>query len=484
MVIQQVHFLGPSVSLFLLLIPKVLFIRRMTFNIFIFCRYSSNLLSGKHPSTDREPSCLPNLNMFTDNEEPQPIVKLSSCIPFFSIVLKTFYNHSRVAEIRAILEQPDFYKYIRDLGKFDWCLERSWYSRTELYLLTTMVKAASLLGNTINNRTAQIIWKITIKLVSALPADATDHVRELLQIALSSEKINLDIIVNELAKLDLTASAATDQVKIDLRSDAASLYERYIVPNGDWNQAAMPKDWLFLPLVHIYNKCKSDIRLQSEDKNSVLMVLRLASILPDLTRRLSPTLQFSRLVLVYLCDTVYLDKDVSVLLAKIMSNLLTRHHARLDFRAELPGLSSFTDLFTALCEQFCSSSYGDDDFAATLLVPVAQRHDAHYRKLLWSEHAAALRYLRLSPEKLLLPLKDYLYPEEEDASLIDGYITALVRGTIKETWCPVPFAIALHHSAMYLRRTSKLAVRMRTQMEKLQNRDIADRLLRYEPPQL
>ncbi|KAM0733735.1 RNA polymerase II-associated protein 1 [Formica fusca] len=453
-------------------------------HVFSRLRSSSNLLSNCNPATDREPSCLPSLDVYTENGEPQPIVSVNSCIPFFASMLKTFYNHSRIAEIRAILGHPNFSKYIRDLEKFNWSFERSWYSRTELYLLTTVVKAASLLGNTINNQTAQIIWKIAIKLVSTLPADTTDHVRELLKIALSNEKMNLEIIINELTKLDLTASATADQVKINLRFDAALLYERYIVPNGDWNQAAMPKDWLFLPLVHIYNKCKSDIRFQPEDKDSVLTVLSLALILPDLTRRLSPTLRFSRLILVYLCDTIYLDKDVSVLLTKILSNLLTKCHAQLDFQAELPGLSSFTDLFTALCEQFCSNSYGDDNFAATLLVPVAQRHDAHYRKLLWSEHAAALRYLRLPPEKLLLSLKDYLYPEEEDVSLIDSYITALVRGAIKETWCPVPFTIALHHSAMYLRRKNKLAMRMRTQMEKLRNRDIADRLLHYEPSQL
>lgn len=453
-------------------------------HVFSRLRSSSNLLSNCIPATDREPSCLPSLDVYTENGEPQPIVSINSCIPFFASVLKTFYNHSRIMEIRAILEHPDFGKYIRDLEKFTWTFERSWYSRTELCLLTMVVKAASLLRNTINNQTAEIIWKIAIKLVSALPADATDHVKDLFKIALSNEKINLEIISNELAKLDLATSAAADPVKIDLRFDAVSLYERYIVPNGDWNQAAMPKDWLFLPFVHIYNKCKNDIKFQPEDKDSILMVLSLALIIPDCTRRLSPTLRFSRLVLVYLCDTVYLDKDVSVLLTKVLSDLLTKYHARLDFQAELPGLSSFTDLFTALCEQFCSSSYGDNNFAATLLVPVAQRHDAHYRKLLWSEHAAALRYLRLSPEKLLLPLKDYLYPVEEDASLIDAYITALVRGTIRETWCPVPFAIALHHSAMYLKRTSKLAVRMRTQMEQLRNRDIADRLLHYKLPQL
>ncbi|KYN44737.1 RNA polymerase II-associated protein 1 [Trachymyrmex septentrionalis] len=440
---------------------------------------SSNLLSDYNAATDREPSCLPNLDVLTENGELQPIVSVNSCIPFLATIFNTFYNNSRVAEIRLILEHPSFLKYIEDLEKTEWSLERSWFSRMELYLLTTVVQAVSLLRDTINNRTAQIVWKITIKLISTLPADATDHVRKLLQIALSNEKVNLEVITNELAKLDLTSTV--DQVKTGLRSDATSLYERYITANGDWNQAAMPKDWLFLPLVHIYTKSKNDIKLQSEDKDNVLTVLSLALVLPDLMEKLSPTLRFSRLILVYLCDTIYLESDVAMLLLNVLSNLLRRYHARLNFQTELPGLSSFTDLFTALCEHFYSNSYGDDGFAMILLVPVAQRHDPHYRKLLWSEHAAALRYLKLLPEKLVLPLKEYLYPEEEDTSLIESYITALVRGVVKKTWCPIPFTIAVHHSAMYLKRTNGLAVRMRTQVEKLRNRDIADALLHYVP---
>lgn len=451
-------------------------------HVFSTLRSSSNLLSDCNAATEREPSCLPNLGVLTKNGELQPIVSVHSCIPFLAAVLNALRSNSRAAEIRAILEHPCFLKYIQDLETAEWSLERSWYSRTELYLLTAVVEAVSLLGDAINNRTAQTVWRIAIKLISALPADATDLVRRLLQIALSNGNVNLGIVTNELAKLNLTSTV--DQVETGLRSDAALLYARYTAPNGDWSQAAMPKDWLFLPLVHIYTKCKNDIRLQPADKDSVLTVLSLALILPDLMEKLSPTLRFSRLVLVYLCDTVYLDGDVSTLLPNVLSNLLKRYHTRLNFRMELPGLSSFTDLFTALCEHFCSSSYGDDGFAMTLLVPVAQRHDSHYRKLLWSEHAAALRYLKLPPEKLALPLKEYLYPEEEDTSLIESYITALVRGVVRVTWCPVPFAIATHHSAMYLRRSNRLAVRMRGQVEKLRNREIADALLHYVPPRL
>ncbi|XP_014481418.1 PREDICTED: RNA polymerase II-associated protein 1 [Dinoponera quadriceps] len=448
-------------------------------NLFSTFRSNSNLLCKHKPATDREPSSLPSLGVLTEDGELLPIVSLNSCVPFLTTVLNKFRDDSRLTEIRAMFEQPSLRKYVQDLETAEWSFERSWYSRSELCLLTAMVRAASLLNDTFDDATSQIVRRITIKLVSALPADATRHVKELLRVALSNERVNLGIVTNELAKLDLTSAAA---IPVNLCSDVASLYESYVSPNGDWSQAAMPKDWLFLPLVNTYTKCRNNIGL--EDTKHVVTVLSLALVLPDLMEGLSPTLKFSRLILVYLCDTVYLNKNVSLLLTSVLSDLLKRYHARLDFRTELPGLSSFVDLFTAICEHFCSSSYGDDGFATILLVPVAQRHDAHYRKLLWSEHAGVLRYLRLPPEKLMVPLKEYLYPEEEDASLIESYITALVRGVVRETWCPIPYAIALHHSAMYLKRPNKLAMRMRTQVEKLRDKDIAGKLLQYEPPRL
>lgn len=121
----------------------------------------------------------------------------------------------------------------------------------ELFLLTAVVRAASMLGNTINNQTAHVIWKITIKLISALPADATDHVRQLFQIALSAEKINLEIITCDMAKLDLVS--AVHQIKTGLNSNVASLYDKYIIRKSQWSQAAMrrARDWLFLPLINV-----------------------------------------------------------------------------------------------------------------------------------------------------------------------------------------------------------------------------------------
>lgn len=164
------------------------------------------------------------------------------------------------------------------------------------------------------------------------------------------------------------------------------------------------------------------------------------------------------------------------------------NYESLDLTSEVPGLASFTDLFTALCESFLANSYGRDCFAQALLVFAAQRYEVHYRKLLWSEHAGVLPYLRLAPDKLLLPYRDYLYPLEIDASLIESYITMLVRNTVKEVQSPVMYGIALHHSAMFLKGSDKLAVSMRASIEKLMGREetksLAEKLLNYEPPNM
>ncbi|XP_032680594.1 RNA polymerase II-associated protein 1 isoform X2 [Odontomachus brunneus] len=467
---------------------KTLWMRNQ--HLFSTFRTNSNLLSNYKPAADREPSCLPNLGVLTENGQLLPIVSRNSCMPLMATMLNKLnnnllYNNGN-HDIGSILENSCLREYISDLEKAEWNFERSWYSRTELYLLTAVAKAAVLSKEMLNIEITNNLWKIRFRLVSALPADATHHVKELLRFALG-EKTEMAVYMNEMDKRLLYCLNLSDYsnhwINVSLSRDIVSLYESYVSPNGDWSQAAMPKDWLFLPLVHIYTKCKNNVRLQPDDNNRIVTVLSLV-YLSVLVEKLSPSLVFSRLVLVYLCDTVYLDKDVFPLLTSVMTDLLKRQHMRLDFKTELPGLSSFVDLFTAMCEHFCSTSYGDDGFAMTLLVPVAQRHDTHYRKLLWSEHAGVLRYLRLPLEKLTVPLKEYLYPEEEDTSLIESYITALIRGVVKQAWCPIPYMIALHHSAMYLKHSNKLAVRMRMQVEKLRDKDIVNKLLQYEPPRL
>ncbi|XP_053990065.1 RNA polymerase II-associated protein 1 isoform X1 [Hylaeus volcanicus] len=443
---------------------------------------SSNLLSDCKPATEREPLSLPHLGVLTQDGQLQPIVSQQSCIPFLATVLKVYVSHYFTNEIRAILSLPQLCKYLKQLEMADWCLENSWYTRFEFSFLTAIVNAASLIKDTLDRRTAHVIWKIAIKLVSSLPADCLSDIKNMLRIAISDERLSLGVVANELEKLNLNSNV--EDIRLNLTRNVTSLYEQYVVLNGEWNQAAMPKDWLYLPIVYIYTKCRESSGCNDEDESTILTVLSLELVLPDLVEKLSQSLRFSRLVLVYLCDTVYLNSDVSPLLTRAISSLLKSNYKKLNFTIDLPGLNSFTDLFTAMCEHFCSTSYGDYGFSITILAPIAQRHDVHYRKLLWSEHAGLLRYIRLPSERLVIPLKEYLYPLEEDTSLIESYITALVREIVRENWCPIPYAIAVHHSAMYLKQSSKLALRMRTKLGKISNKELVALLLYYEPPTL
>ncbi|XP_050587930.1 RNA polymerase II-associated protein 1 [Bombus affinis] len=441
---------------------------------------TSNLLSDCSLALEREPSALPHLGVLTYEGQVQHIVSHQSCMPFLATVLNVFIDHSFIEEIQAVLSLPQVYRYLKRLETTNWCLERSWYTRSELSFLVAIVNASSFVKDKLDNKTMYIIWKIAIKLVSSLPADCPSDVKKMLRVSLAKEKLNLEIVTSELEKLNLNSNIG--DIKLNLSHDISGLYERYIELDGKWDQAAMPKDWLYLPIVHIYTKCRNNNACNDDDKAVILAVLSLELVLPDLVEKLSQSLRFSRLVLIYLCETLYLSNDVSALLTRAVTTLLKDNYKKLNFTIDLPGLNSFTDLFTAMCEHFCSTSYGDYGFSMTLLVPIAQRHDVHYRKLLWSEHVGLLRYVRLPLEQLVIPLKEYLYPLEEDTSLIESYITALVRGIVKESWCPIPYTIALHHSAMYLKQSNKLAVRMRTQLEKIPDKVLATLLLNYQSP--
>ncbi|KAK0176577.1 hypothetical protein PV328_000696 [Microctonus aethiopoides] len=444
-------------------------------NIFTNICSTSNLLCGFTLATERNPSCLPSLGVVLQNGELQPAVSINSCIPFLATLCNSFAKPSLRNELSTMFLHPIIVTYFRHLVNSNWSLENSWYTRAELFLVTAIVRVATEIDT--NDLMKELLLKIAIKLIPTLPSDATQSVKEVLAVVLSSEKLTIESLSNNLCALELNSNDR--KISLELPNNIIGIYEEYLSPTGNWNQSALPQDWPYLPLVAAYSNHKNKIELRERDIMKIIVSLSLEVAMPDIFHGLTPSLRFTRIILVYLCDTIYLDEKISALLIKAFTNLVKKYYKRLDFSINLPGLTSFTDLFTAMCECFCANSYGSDDFAAALLVPIAQRHDTHYRKLLWSEHAATLRYLRLSPEKMVIPLSEYLTPLEKDVSLIEYYITALIRGTVKKDWCPVMYIIAMHHSAMFLRGDSKLVTRMRSSIASIQDINLAENLLNY-----
>ncbi|XP_012252141.2 RNA polymerase II-associated protein 1 [Athalia rosae] len=449
-------------------------------NIFSTLCSSSNLLSGLTEVKTREPTSLPNLGVLSHEGRLLPAVSYNSCIPLLATVLTYLSKSLSKTEIFMIFKQPQLRKYIHKLEKVEWSLERSWYTRIELSLVTAIVKGRNLLGDALDGEMKETIWKLSIKLVSALPADAPLHVEEMLYTALAKDKFEMDTLGHDLYHMNF------DNTPIHLGIDSESLevlvryYKRHIMHIRSWTTAALPKDWLYLPLVNLYAECKN--QYSKKDVKPVKLILSLELIFPDLVAKLSPSLRYSRLLLIYLCDTLFLDNEISPLLTKVLTNLVENNYKNINLDSEIPGLSSFTDSFTALCEHFAATSYGDQGFGMALLVPLAQRHDVHYRRLLWSEHAAVLRSLRTPLKKLAIPLEEYLYPIEEDISLVECYLTALARGTVSENWSPVMYTVALHHVGMNLKETSKMCSKFKPRVEKLGNVELKNKLLNYIPP--
>lgn len=70
------------------------------------------------------------------------------------------------------------------------------------------------------------------------------------------------------------------------------------------------------------------------------------------------------------------------------------------YNLTISGLNNFQELYTELLEQYQGVSYGNSLFGNFILLPLAQRHDEKYRKMLWAEYAGILQILDAPLEKV------------------------------------------------------------------------------------
>ncbi|KAF9423985.1 hypothetical protein HW555_000694 [Spodoptera exigua] len=211
-----------------------------------------------------------------------------------------------------------------------------------------------------------------------------------------------------------------------------------------WQEPILPRDWIYLPILTLYSRSqeaentpkvfgehsrKVAARIAAEKefitRCSLEWILFNELCFPDLLNDIDVTDRLCRIMCVFLSDnSLFLDPKIKILLKKC-TEILFKKKSKLNFDKQLVGLHNFQDFFTQFLEQFQSVSYGDPTFAACVLVPLAQRHDVKWRKLLWSEYAGCLRALDCPEEYLCYDINEYLQPEETDESLIQSYFQAL-----------------------------------------------------------
>lgn len=68
----------------------------------------------------------------------------------------------------------------------------------------------------------------------------------------------------------------------------------------------------------------------------------------------------------------------------------------------------FESFYTVLLNQFQSSGYADKLFSALVMVPLSTQYEVKWRKMVWSEHVAVLRFISCSEDELIFThLRDF-----------------------------------------------------------------------------
>lgn len=153
--------------------------------------------------------------------------------------------------------------------------------------------------------------------------------------------------------------------------------------------------------------------------------------------------QLMYLMLVYFGDNLnFLDLPVKLLIKEKLK-AMKYFPFPTKFNMKLNKEKSFESLYTMFLDTFQSNSYGDEVFSILMMIPLAQKYDSKWRKLVWSEYVATMKFISCQESDLLENFNEYLYPVETDVSLLKCYASALASNLLRRD--SVPWKIAEHH---------------------------------------
>ncbi|XP_072221291.1 RNA polymerase II-associated protein 1 [Leuresthes tenuis] len=220
----------------------------------------------------------------------------------------------------------------------------------------------------------------------------------------------------------------------------------------------LPSDWPFLPLVSLYERMGvSDgggLAVEELPQGALQAVTHCLQWLlllevwrEDALKVIPPVAKLARLSCVFLCSSdLFLERPVQKLTWGLF-RLLTRGSRldSLDLNVPPPGLASFQDLYTALLAQYEAVSFGDRLFGSWVLLPLQRRYSATMRLAVFGEHVGMLRSLGVTLEQLSIPIERFTSPPEDSLPLLRLYFRSLVTGTLRFSWCPILYVVALAH---------------------------------------
>ncbi|XP_038213434.1 RNA polymerase II-associated protein 1 [Zerene cesonia] len=434
---------------------------------------SSNLLSG---IDDKDLHLTKNLtslgsSVIDSQQKVLPILYVASPIPCLSSLFKLLVVLNDKQISLSFLEQT--LPYLRKLAEKAPTLINNWFTRMESDFVFSLVNLA--IQSDIPESLKDLVYAVASKLCYILRTDKRFELEFLFNNIIFNDKwFTAERLFNlvSLSEADGFSKALTNIQDIKLcYSKVCNI--NYVdagpfVAFKKWQEPILPRDWIYLPILSLYSKSqeKPDPSVVGEHAKKVAQKIATEKetiirsslewivfnelCFPDLLNDIGLTDRFCRLMCVFLCDnSLFLDAKIKILLTKC-TQILFKNGTKFDFDKELMGLNNFQDFYTQLLEQFQSVSYGDHTFAACVLVPLAQRHNVKWRKLLWSEYAGCLRALDCPDDMLCYVLDAYIYPEESDESVVKSYFRALSSSLLRPG--TIAYKIAHHHVECYKKR--------------------------------
>lgn len=437
---------------------------------------SSNLLSGIENKDLHLIKNLKNLGttVIDRAQKVLPLLNTISPIPFLASLFK-FLSFIEDKSVTSIFMEK-IVDYLRHLAGNTPSLCDNWFTRIEMDFLFYVVKVA--IHNDIPESSKDLLYAVASKLCYILRSDKKYALDFLFRtVVFNKEWFTTERLLNIMSLSDTDGFCrvltSISGVRLCYSKVIGNLNYVYTGPNivlRKWQEPILPRDWIYLPILMMYSQSQmvdDAPTVEGQHARRVaahatsLKEVRVACCLEwilfnemcfaDLYRDIDITDKFCRILCVFLCDnSLFLDPKINILLHKC-TQLLFKQKSGFNFDKQLVGLNNFQDFYTQLLEQFQSVSYGDHTFASCVLVPLAQKHNVKWRKLLWSEYAGCLRALDCPENLLCYDMKDYLYPEETDESLIKSYFQALSGNLLRPG--TVAHRIAQHHVEVYKNRS-------------------------------
>ncbi|XP_045186711.2 RNA polymerase II-associated protein 1-like [Mercenaria mercenaria] len=513
----------------------------------------SNFLQCKEKCFE-ECSCLPECgNSSMQEDQFVPVVSSQSPCGFLTAWYRMVYSFSKVhrglqsakqqsageaslVSPLVVLQSPDLWSYLRKVAKGT-SHHQNCFTRLETLLLYFVVKLATIMSSADNGVDMTVVHQVSLRLLTSIQYGDEYLIHDLLSTLIFSPVYfrleSTEATTVKLGEMTLSApihlhTATAEQIAVvseqllnEAQQNLNSIRACYLAAfshseqqvmasrshyvgdtvatdgcfTSNIGESVMPKDWMFLPLIELYNKYSTvgaEVQniLSSSQLDSVRNVLRWIYLMEScrtyLLEGVSVTLKLSRIMCAFLTgNDMFLDRTVHCFLAGLL-RVYTKPAIlnKMDFSEHIPGLPSFYDLYVSLLLQYEAVSFGDSLFACYILIALQQRHSVLYRKAIWTEYAGILRTLALPLNELLLPVQLYLEPEETNVELIRLYYQSLYGGTLRPCWCPVLYLVAVHHVNRFMytqdRTHTKLKCSMMSQILKSNNEVLEKHLKMYK----